>query len=179
MIRKQIMLVVLQCVLFINLASAQNHNPAIDTVRVSQRLGTFLVDIYYTVSDQDNDALTVYMFVSSDSGKTFTVPAKSFEGDYGVGILPGANKHIVWNAGADFPEQYGEKFRVKLTASDLQLGQMTSIQSGTFSMGDSTGLDDQQPRHNVILNEYGISRYSVTNAEYRIFCDMTRRAYPP
>jgi len=68
---------------------------------------------------------------------------------------------------------------VKLIASDLNLGQVQSIITGTFAMGDSSGLFDQQPRHDVTLTEYNISPYEVTNAEYKIFCDMTGRSYPP
>ena len=45
-------------------------------------------------------------------------------------------------------------------------------------MGDSSGLFDQQPRHDVTLNGYFIAPYAVTNAEYKIFCDMTGHSFP-
>lgn len=179
MIRKPYHLITILMLIMIGNLAAQNQNPVIDTVYAAQRNGSFLVDIYYKVSDAENDDLVIYGQVSNDSGRTFTVPARSFSGDYGFGIRPGADKHIEWDAGKDFPEQYGQKFRVKLTASDLKWGEIVTIPAGSFWMGDSTGLDDQQPRHNLTLNEYGIAKNTVTNAEYKVFCDMTRRAYPP
>ena len=165
--------------LVMNPAFAQNSSPVIDTVHVEQIAGTFQVDIRYTVTDADSDPLIIYFHVSSDSGKTFTVPVRTFTGEYGFNIEPGVNKHIFWDAGQDFPEQFGAKFQVKLTASDLNLSQIIAIPPGTFSMGDSTGPDEQQPRHDVYLNEYGIAPFAVTNAEYKIFCDMANRTYPP
>lgn len=170
--------ILLNLLLVINSGLAQNSNPVIDTVHVAQVAGTFLVDIRYTVADANNDPLIVYCHVSSDSGKTYGVLAKTFSGEYGFNIQPGINKHILWDAGKDFPEQYGTKFRVKLSASDLNLTKIVTIPSATFSMGDSTGPDEQQPRHDVSLNQYGIAPFAVTNAEYKIFCEMTRRAFP-
>ena len=167
--------------LVMNPAFAQNSSPVIDTVHVEQIVGSFQVDIRYTVTDANDDPLIIYFQVSDDSGKTFAVPAKTFTGEYGFNIEPGVNKHIFWDAGKDFPEQFGAKFQVKLTASDLNLTKIVSIASGTFYMGDSTNLspEEQQPRHEVYLNQYSIAPYAVTNAEYKIFCDMTNRAYPP
>jgi len=166
-------------IIFSSLTYAQNSDPEISTVTVQQRQNTFLVDISYNIDDVDGDPLIVYILVSNDSGKTFTVPVKSVTGDYGFNITSGVDKHIVWDAGADYPEHYGEKFQVKLFASDLKLGNTVSITSNSFSMGDSSGLFDQQPRHTVQLDEYGIAPYAVTNAEYKIFCDMTGHSYPP
>jgi formylglycine-generating enzyme required for sulfatase activity len=179
MMGKFIIIILVTCSIFSNLVFSQNNNPVIGTVNVQQREGTFLVDIYYDVTDIDNDPLIIYVQVSDDSGKTFKVPATTFTGDYGFDIIPGSNKQIVWDAGEDYPEQYGESFRVKLIASDINLGHVASIPQGTFSMGDSSGLSDQQPRHEVTLNEYYISPHAVTNAEYKIFCDMTGHPYPP
>ncbi|MDZ7377378.1 MAG: formylglycine-generating enzyme family protein, partial [candidate division KSB1 bacterium] len=94
-------------------------------------------------------------------------------------ILPGKDKLIVWDAGIDYPEQYGESFRVRLIASDLKLDRVVSIPADSFLMGDIDGLFDQKPPHTVRLNEFNIAPYAVTNAEYKIYCDLTHRAYPP
>ena len=177
--RKHTLLIFLTCLLFYNHGFAQNSDPVIGNVNVQQRAETYLVDIDFDVSDIDGDPLIIYVQISNDSGKTFTVPAITFTGDYGFNIEPGVDKHITWDAGKDYPEQYGENFRVKLIASDLKMEQVKSILTGTFSMGDSSGLFDQQPRHDVTLSEYNISSFAVTNAEYKIFCDMTGHSYPP
>lgn len=179
MIRKNIVFLLFALFSINNLSYAQNSNPVIDTVKVKQHEGTFLVDIHYVVKDSDSDSLILYVQVSNDSGRTFNVPVKTLTGNHGFNISPGPDTlHIVWDAGEDYPEQYGENFQVKLLASDINLGSVSSIQSGSFSMGDSSGLFDQQPGHEVFLNEFYISPYAVTNAEYKIFCDMTGRHYP-
>jgi formylglycine-generating enzyme required for sulfatase activity len=127
----------------------------------------------------DSDFMIVYFKVSNDSGKTFTVPTSTFTGDYGFNVVPGIDKRITWDAGYDYPEQYGESFRIKLIATDIDLGHAVSIPPGAFSMGDSAGLLDQQPRHDITLSEFFITPYTVTNAEYKIFCDMSNYSYPP
>ncbi len=180
MMKKNIIIILFLCFLINNQLFSQNSNPVVDTVHVKQREETFLVDIQYVVHDLESDPLIVYIKVSNDSGKTFDVPVKTVTGDYGFNISPGSDTlHITWDAAQDFPEQYGQKFQVKLIASDINLGDGVSITSGTFSMGDSSGLIDQQPMHDVTLTEYFISAYTVTNAAYKIFCDMTGHSYPP
>jgi len=98
MMGKFIIIILVTCSIFSNLVFSQNNNPVIGTVNVQQREGTFLVDIYYDVTDIDNDPLIIYVQVSDDSGKTFKVPATTFTGDYGFDIIPGSNKQIVWDA---------------------------------------------------------------------------------
>jgi len=180
MMKKNIIIILFFYFLMNSQVFSQNSNPVVDTVQVKQRDETFLVDIQYVVHDLESDPLIVYIQVSNDSGKTFTVPVTTLTGDYGFNISPGSDTLLItWDAGQDFPEQFGENFQVKLIASDLDLGDVVSIAATTFSMGDSSGLFDQQPRHDVTLNEYSICPFTVKNAEYKIFCDMNGHAYPP
>lgn len=180
MIKKNIIILLFINLVLSDLVFAQNSDPVIENVMVQQQEETFLVDINYTVTDANNDTLIVYVLVSNDSGKTFTIPAKTFAGDYGFNIIPGVNlKQITWDAGLDYPEQFGESFRVKLVASDLKLGQIVLIPAETFTMGDNSGPFDRQPRHDVYLDNYEISPFEVTNAEYKIFCEMADHPYPP
>ena len=75
--------------LLVNSGFGQNTVPVIDTVRVEQRINTKKVDIYYEVLDFDNDNLFVLVKISDDGGNTFNIPAHTFSGDYGLGIVPG------------------------------------------------------------------------------------------
>ena len=95
--KKWVFLTLFLVLLTSNFAWTQNYEPVIQNVFVEQQSGSYLVDIYYDVTDDNNDSLIVYVQVSDDSGKTFTVPAKTFTGDYGFGITPGIDKHIVWD----------------------------------------------------------------------------------
>ena len=58
--------------------------PVVTNVVASQQaLPSKLVDIYYTLSDPDSLSASISILVSSNSGATWTVPATSFNGDYG------------------------------------------------------------------------------------------------
>ena len=178
----------------------------VTNVKFSQREGTNLVDIYYDLSDTEGgNEFTVSLSLSADGGRTFTIIPKTLSGDYGSKISPGKNKHIIWDAEADFDSLVGDNFVFKVTATKAgacvppaktgltYLGKnsqgygeyrhnktgiiLIKIPAGTFTMGSELG--DEKPVHKVYLDEYYIGKYEVTNAQYKKFCDATGRSYPP
>ncbi len=165
-------------ILFFTLSAAysQNRVPVIDNVSVRQNMENLNVEIDYTAFDLDNDTLIVLVKMSQDGGTTFTVPAVTFTGDYGLGITSGT-RSIIWDAVADYPNQYGNNFRVKLIVSDAKINKMVVIPQGTYSMGE--GVADDGPVHDVTLDLFHICPHVVTNEEYKLFCEMTNRAAPP
>jgi hypothetical protein len=99
-------------------SAAQAASPAaVSNVRAAQRSGTKLVDIHYDLSYLGISPINISIYVSSDSGTTWNVPAATFGGDYGLGVSPGDNKMVVWNAGADWNGQYTTSCRVRVVAS--------------------------------------------------------------
>ena len=91
---------------------AQATPPEVSNVRASQRANSKLVDIYYNVTDADGDLLKVRVEISDNDGVKYSVPAFSLTGDIGEGVAPGNNKHVVWDAGADWDGEYSDKMRV-------------------------------------------------------------------
>ena len=63
-------------------------------------------------------------------------------------------------------------------SSPVDGAEMVRIPAGKFTMG-STEEDREKPVHEVVLGDYCIDKYPVTNAQYRKFCDATGRDYPP
>lgn len=55
---------------------------------------------------------------------------------------------------------------------------LTAVKGGTFEMGSRDGQPDEQPVRRVTLSDFEIGKYEVTNAQYKAFCDATRRPYP-
>ncbi len=163
---------------FVNVQEG-NQPPFVSNVRVSQRAGTKLVDIIYDVDDPDGDLLTITVEVSDDGGSTFTVPASSFTGDVGSGVVPGVDRHIVWDA-----EVYSANYQVRITASDEHIGKdgakMVLIPAGEFSMGDhhDVGYTYEKPVHTVYLDAFYMDVYEVTNALYKKFMDATGHKAP-
>lgn len=55
---------------------------------------------------------------------------------------------------------------------------MVLIPAGPFEMGSANGEPDEQPVHTVILDEYFIDQYEVTNAQYAV-CVDANQCNPP
>ncbi len=84
-------------------------------LRVASR--TALVDLFFDLRGS-NAAYSVSVSVSSDGGATFAIPATHFSGDGVSGpVTPGIDRHIVWDAGADFPGRFSTRMRFRLTVS--------------------------------------------------------------
>jgi hypothetical protein len=77
----------------------------VTNVRGSQRPNSNLVDIYYDLNAVDGWSYTVEVAIE---GRTDVVMATTFSGDVGTGIAPGKNRHIVWEAGADWRGKKGD-----------------------------------------------------------------------
>lgn len=55
---------------------------------------------------------------------------------------------------------------------------MVYVESGSFKMGSSSGYDDEAPVHTVKLSSYYISKYEITVAQYREFCEAEGKTFP-
>jgi formylglycine-generating enzyme len=140
--------------------------PLVTNVRAAQRPGTHYIDIYYNVSSA-NSPLTVYVVISADGGTTWNVPVFTTQGAVGPGVTPGNDRHIQWNAGADWPGQFNSQCKVRITADDGTAppapAEMVYIPGGVFQMGDplaDDGATEQQ--HNVYISSFFMDRYLVT-----------------
>ena len=94
----------------------------VENVRGSQRENSKLVDIYYDLNDSDGGT---YYVEAEVVGKTSDVTASSFSGDVGEGVVPGQNRRIVWDAGADWP---GNKGDVKAIVTVIKVGKPNRVQ---------------------------------------------------
>jgi formylglycine-generating enzyme required for sulfatase activity len=138
----------------------------VSNVRAAQIAGTKNVEILYDVSDADGGTLTIGVELSGDGGLTYTIPATALSGHVGPGVTPGLNRRIVWNAGADWNNQYVPNARARVTAFDgttpVPPPGMVYIPAGSFQMGDN--LDNSSnalPLHFVTTSGYFIERTEV------------------
>jgi formylglycine-generating enzyme required for sulfatase activity len=164
--------------LFATVAAAQNTPPEVTYVWAQQRANTNLVDVNYSVFDLDNDALSVSLILLTGGGAVIR-QCTSVTGDVGADIQPGTNKHVTWDAGADFSGQYGSDYTLRVVADDgFAPAGFVAIPPGTFMMGSPTtesGRDTNETQHQVTLT-HGIyvQTTEVTNQQYR---DMAQWAY--
>jgi formylglycine-generating enzyme len=149
-------------------ASAFGAAPVVSNIRASQRPGTHFVDIYYNVSDSDGSGpLTIYVAVSDNGGASYGVPVFTITGAVGPGVTTGNDRHIVWNAGTDWPGRFTSQCRVKIIADDGSAppapAGMAYIPPGPFTMGD-TFLEDTgaMPVHTVYVSAFFMDKFEVT-----------------
>ena len=146
---------------------AEGAAPVVSNVRAAQRAGTEWVDVYYDVS-ASVPPLTVSVQVSADGGATFAVNAVSLTGDVGSGLQPGSNKHVVWNAGADWDGQFSAQMKFNIIVSDSNApAGMVPIPAGNFQMGNALsatgdGFSNELPVHTVYVSAFYMDRFEVT-----------------
>jgi formylglycine-generating enzyme required for sulfatase activity len=108
----------------------------------------------------------VSLFYSLDNGSSWLGPARSVSGDAGSGIFSGRNKNILWNVLADRPQLKGNELRFKIRAIKAALMdfkfEMVFVAGGEFRMGSIDGELDEKPMHRVVLSDYFIGKYEVT-----------------
>ena len=167
--------VALMAFALVGCVAAQAAAPVVSNVRASQRAGVKDVDIFYDLTDPDSTSLTVWILVSSDAGATFNVPASSFTGAAGGGVSPGANKSVVWHAGADWDGQFSSQCRVRVIAHDADPQGLVTIPAGAFLMGDtlSEGTPGEIPVHSVSVGAFQMDRADVT---YRLWSNVRQWA---
>lgn len=143
--------------------------PQVTNVVAVQRAGTRLVDVTYDLYDPDGGAMTVGLSFSADGGQSFPVQCVTVSGHVGAGVTNGTGKHIIWDAGIDYPGHVGDNYVVKVTADDgTGPPDMIWIPAGNVRLGQ-TGI--AEPVHNIYVQGFYIDRYEVSNAKYKQFID--------
>jgi formylglycine-generating enzyme len=164
---KKIALVFLLAVFSMAVSSAQQQ-PVVSNIQVGQRSGTKLVDISYNLA-YAHGPVTIWVDVSSDGGRSYVVPAKTFSGHIGQGVSPGTNRQITWNAEADFDGLLVEQMRVRINARGgvvpIPPPGMVLIPGGHFQMGEWAGGSGGGTLA-VYTNAFFMDRYEVSGALY-------------
>lgn len=150
--------------MLLGIPSVAQAQGSVSNVRAAQRAGSNLVDIYYDLGGYGGLLPpSVSVEISSDGGATYTVPAASLSGDVGSGVMPGRNRRITWNAGADWIDQFSTSMQVVITATTVvPPANMARIPPGSFSrMSYGTGN-----LRSVSVSSFYMDRYEVTGTLY-------------
>ena len=155
------------CLLVWCWAVVQAAPPVVSNIRASQRPGTKLVDVYYDLADADGDLQLIQVAVSADAGLTYGIPCTSLSGAVGSNVGLGTNRHLVWNAAADWNGNWVPQCRVRVTAHDGTTPPappgMAYIPAGPFQMGDNLDGDTSaMPVHIVQVDGFFMDETEVT-----------------
>lgn len=150
---------------------AQGDALSVTNVQVQQRPFTELVDVTYDLETVGGLAVTVRLYLSTDSGSTYPFLCRAVTGDVGEGVLPGASRAIVWDAGVDVPELSSSECRLRITADDgVDPAPFVRVEPGTFGMGspaDEPGRYPYETLHQVTLTRgVWVQTTEVTNQQY-------------
>lgn len=97
-----------------------DYTPAllVSDVRVSERPTPGSFDVTYDLQATPSMSVTVWLLLSTDGGVTFPDTCATVFGDVGDGVPPGAARHIVWDAAADFPRLASTACVLRVLADD-------------------------------------------------------------
>lgn len=141
--------------------------PVVSNVRVSQRAGTNLVDVYYNLSGSGQRGASVTVELSDNSGTSYGLPISSLSGHVGSGVANGTNRYLFWNAGTDHPNSFSATMRLRIKAVDTPAipDGFSLIPAGAFTMGRTSGdTDSDAPPVTVTVSAFYMGKYEVTEA---------------
>jgi uncharacterized protein (TIGR02145 family) len=96
--------------------------PVVSNVTFINNISTTgYVDIYYDITDAEQNQVTISMEVSNDGGTTYNYSDTLVTGDIGSGISVGNGKHIIWDFDREHNGVFGSNFKIKIIA-DNNLG---------------------------------------------------------
>ncbi|MDD4309488.1 MAG: formylglycine-generating enzyme family protein [Candidatus Cloacimonetes bacterium] len=148
--------------------------PVVTAVSATQRTdGSHYVDITYNLTNATGGQMTIMLIGSNDNGYSFIIPCNLTTGDVGQNIYAGNNKHIAWNAAAEYPNTSCSNFKFKVLAFDGSIPpipeEFVYVNGGTFTMGNTFGggSSNELPIHQVTVSSFLIGRYEVTQSEWQ------------
>ncbi len=145
--------------------------------------------IYYDLTPADRrDLFWVKVYCSTDENRQ-GFKLHSVSGDVGEGVKGGINKRIVWDVLRDVEtlegtnisfivRAYPEKperpryIRGEKTSGKADL-EMVFVRGGRFQMGSKKGKGNELPIHEVELDDFFMSKYEITNAQFAEFLNET------
>jgi formylglycine-generating enzyme required for sulfatase activity len=151
----------------------------VSNVHALQRPGTALIDVTFDLETVDDVLVDVHLFLSPNSGTSYPYLCHTVSGDVGSSVSPGLSRHIVWDAGADFPTFSSATCCLRVTADDApDMARFAYVPPGTFMMGSPASEPERlanETQHQVTLT-HGIyvQNTEVTNQQFR---DMVQWAY--
>ena len=150
--------------LFVAAAALGASAATVENVRAAQRPRSNVVEVFYDLVAPDGGVYDVSLAIG---GGGVEPPISTLSGDWGPDIIPGRNKKIEWDAGADWAQHVGSNLVATVTAtrSDEDTGPsagMVRIPGGTNS-----GVDPDFGAYTLTVSAFYMDRTEVTYAHWK------------
>ena len=139
---------------------------SIANVKAQQRPKSDIVDVYYDLVESGGGVFDVSISIEGGGDKP---TLSTLSGDVGVDIVPGRNKHIVWDAGADWPNHVQSNFVATVTAS-LDLG-MEFIPGGTNEGRNPSDDSSNLGSYSLTVDSFWMDRTEVKYMRWKFVYD--------
>ncbi len=139
-------------------------DPVVNSVTISQRAGTKLVDITYTVTDPDGDPMTITVLGRNwRNGVDINMATLSGDGANGAVVTSGTH-HLVWDAGADWNGNV-DSFRVILRATTDSAIPPPADEFVLIAAGTNSGTDPDRGAYSLtVASAFYVGKYEVSKA---------------
>ncbi len=133
------------------------------------------VNLTWSCSDPDSDLLTYDVYFGTSSTPPLVSPVQS-ETTYSLETLADSTTYY-WQIVAHDNHDHSTSGPV-WSFSTADFAGMVLVPAGPYDMGADYWWPYGLPIHTVNVPAFYIDKYEVTNAQYKLFCDATARAYP-
>ncbi|MEE9367839.1 MAG: SUMF1/EgtB/PvdO family nonheme iron enzyme [Pontiella sp.] len=137
----------------------------LSNVRISQREGAKLVDIYFDVDNSTDSSASVFVIISNGASQ---VTSPTLSGNVGSSIFEGTSLHVIWNGGTDLNGIISSNLTVTLQVSDPIASGMVPIPAGTNS-----GNDPDFGSYNLTVDAFLMDSTEITKPLWDLVANST------
>ena len=159
--------------IFLFIIPAIQSQPTLLNINVRSSEDSIYIN-YDIWSGYSQESYFVECEVSRDGGASFNIIPRLLQGDIGYGIKNGDGKKILWEPLKEGIELVGDKFIFRLKLSVLGSSpnvEFVQLKGNTFNLGDEfrAGDFDEKPVLSVKIDDFEISKFEITNAQFSSF----------
>lgn len=136
----------------------------VENVRAQQRPRSRVVDVWYDLVSEEGGVFEVSLAIG---GGGVEPPLSTVGGDIGANIIPGRNKKIEWDAGADWAQHVQSNFVATVTATRSEADTGPSKGMVRIPGGTNSGNDPDFGAYSLTVESFYMDKTEVTYAHWK------------
>ena len=143
---------------------AHAEGARVENVRAQQRPRSNVVDVFYDLVAPEGGFYDVSLAIGGDGVEP---PLSTLSGDWGTDVIPGRNKRIEWDAGADWAQHVGSNFVATVTATRSFMDTGPSAGMVRIPGGTNRGTDPNTGSYSLTVSSFYMDCTEVTYAHWK------------